>query len=119
MSPILTIAKNITYSDYGSDILAGTIPPNSIINAISVQVPTAFNAPGTDLLQIGISGDTDYFAANTELATATSGATVTRTAASRGVISATASTDVYLEITHSGTSASAGSAYVIIECIQL
>ena len=107
---------NLLYSNTSSTKI-GSLPANSIITDIKVLVGTAFNAGNTDYLDIGDSEDADEFAANIDLSS-TGKATVTMTEI--GAVESTSNpTDIYVIYTGSGTAPSAGSAYIIVEYVQI
>lgn len=112
-----TIAKLISYTDTTA-ITVGNIPPNSIIENITVNVGTAFNAGGADIIDIGDSVDADEFAADIDVSS-TGAATVTKTAECGAVLSTTASTPIKAVYVPAATSPTAGSAYVIVSYHQL
>ncbi len=60
----------LSYTDASSAIDVCTLPANSQIIDIYVDVLTAFNSSGTDLLDIGKSGDADHFANDLDLSSA-------------------------------------------------
>lgn len=63
---------DITYANYGQGALTvGVIPAGSVIlkPASGVNVSTAFNSSGTDLLDIGTSADDDLYATDLALQT--------------------------------------------------
>ena len=66
------LRKDITYANYGQGALTvGVIPAGSVIlkPASGVNVSTAFNSSGTDLLDIGTSADDDLYATDLALQT--------------------------------------------------
>lgn len=61
-SAVQTLRKRITYLNTGVAITVGKLPPGSIVVGGGFQIVTTFNDSGTDLLDIGTSGDADAFA---------------------------------------------------------
>lgn len=57
----------LSYTDAGTAKSICVIPANSQILEIYVDVLTAFNSSGTDLLDIGVSGTANLFADNLDL----------------------------------------------------
>lgn len=82
---------------------------------IRVYVHEAFNSDGTDLLDIGFVGDTDAYA-NDVVVSATGLATVTL---GSGVGFDATPREIVLTYTASGSAASAGKAYVVIEFVPI
>jgi len=56
-----TIVTNLTHEDTTSKSLAEKLPPNSFVYAMYLVVSTAFNGTGANTVDVGYSGDTDYF----------------------------------------------------------
>lgn len=52
------LRKRITYSNAGTTITVGKIPPGASVIGGGVHVVTAFNDTGTDLLDVGFIGST-------------------------------------------------------------
>lgn len=52
------IRKRITYADYGTTVVVGYLPAGAMVVGGGVQVVTAFNSSGTDLLNVGFIGAT-------------------------------------------------------------
>jgi len=67
---ILSQSKLISFSDAGSAVNVCVLPAKSQILEIYVDVYTAFNSSGTDLLDIGVSGTANLFADNLDLSSA-------------------------------------------------
>lgn len=55
---VQTLAKKITYLDYGTTVTVGKIPAGASVVGGGVHVTTAFNSSGTDLLNVGFIGAT-------------------------------------------------------------
>jgi hypothetical protein len=105
------LRKEITYADAGVQKTVGVIPAGSVIvKPISgVNVSTAFNSSGTDLLDIGTSADDDLYA--TDLSVAAVGYQALDEAVSMKVTSDTTITATYAQ---SVADATAGVAEVVI-----
>jgi hypothetical protein len=107
------VTTTIAYTD-SSAVTIATIPANSQIVNIFIDVTTAFNAAGTDTVTIGKTGSAAAFV------TATSVASAGRASVdSTGVYSAwadTGSSDITATVTfaQTGTAATAGAARVTI-----
>ena len=52
------IRKRITYADYGTTVTVGYLPGGAMVVGGGVQIVTAFNSSGTDLLDVGFIGAT-------------------------------------------------------------
>lgn len=65
------IRKRITFADYGTTVTVGYLPGGAMVVGGGVQIVTAFNSSGTDLLNVGFIGattDADAYATNLTLA---------------------------------------------------
>lgn len=62
------LRKKITFANFGSVVDVGWIPGGSIIIGGGVQIQTAFNSSGTDLLDVGTVADDDGLATDLTLA---------------------------------------------------
>lgn len=65
------VRKRITYADYGTTVTVGYLPAGAMVVGGGVQIVTAFNSSGTDLLDVGFIGattDADAYATNLTLA---------------------------------------------------
>lgn len=108
------LCKAITYSDAGTTVTVGTLPPKAAVIGAEVVVTTAFNGDTTNTVDIGTSDDLEDFASNLALGTkgvirddemATS--LYAYSASSRAVQAAVVST----------ASASAGAAFVVVRYV--
>lgn len=110
------VKAEITYSDDGSAVSLGTIPAESVIlpSISGVNVSTAFNDSGTDLIDIGTSADADLYA--TDLDGSSAGFIALDESVSLYV-----SSDTELTVTYAGqnSDASAGAAQVIVAYVPL
>ncbi len=52
------IRKRITFADYGTTVIVGYLPGGAMVTGGGVQIVTAFNSSGTDLLDVGFIGAT-------------------------------------------------------------
>lgn len=55
---VQTLAKRITYLDYGTTVTVGKLPIGASVIGGGVHVTTAFNSSGTDLIDVGFIGAT-------------------------------------------------------------
>jgi len=107
------VTTTIAYTD-SSAVTIATIPANSQIVDINIDVTTAFNAATTNTVTVGKTGTAAAFVTATSV-----GSAGRASVASTGVYSAwadTGSSDVSATITYSqtGTAATAGAARVTI-----
>ena len=107
------VTTTIAYTD-SSAVTIATIPANSQIVDINIDVTTAFNAGTTNTVTVGKTGSASAFVASTSV-----GSAGRASVASTGVYSAwadTGSSDISAIITYSqtGTVASAGALRVTI-----
>ena len=65
------LRKSITYSDDGTALTVGYIPAGSVINKASsgVHITTAFNAAGSNVLDVGTDADPDFWGTDLALGT--------------------------------------------------
>lgn len=108
------LRKDITYADAGVAKTVGVIPAGSVILKPNsgINVHTAFNSSGTDLIDVGTSADDDLYA--TDLAAQTVGFAPLDEAVSFYVAADTTITATYSQ---SVADATAGAAQVVIAYI--
>ena len=108
------IRRNITFADAGVAREVGVIPAGSVILKPNsgVNIHTAFNSSGTDLIDIGTTADDDLYA--TDLAAQTVGFAPLDEAVSFYVAADTTITVTYAQ---SVADATAGEAQVVIAYI--
>ena len=108
------LRKDITFADAGVAKTVGVIPSGSVIlkPTSGVNVHTAFNSSGTDLIDIGTSADDDLYA--TDLAGQTVGFAALDEAVSMYVAADTTITATYAQ---SVADATTGAAQVVIAYI--
>lgn len=70
MNVVHTLRKDFTSADNGKTLIVGVVPAGSLIRkpTSGVNVSVAFNDSGTDLLDIGVSGDNDLYATDLSVA---------------------------------------------------
>lgn len=108
------LRKDITYADAGVAKTVGVIPAGSVIlkPASGINVTTAFNSSGTDLIDIGTSANDDLYA--TDLAGQTVGFAALDEAVDMYVSADTTITATYSQ---SVADATEGAAQVVIAYI--
>jgi len=107
------IQKAITFASTTSTSL-GFLPPNAYVKNVQVIVPTAFNAGGTDLVDVGLGGTANNLADNVDVS-ATGNASVTSTATWGAVQSQTDQTEMTCIYVPAGATPTAGAARVVVE----
>jgi hypothetical protein len=113
---VMYLGKTVTYSNNGSAVTLGVIPPGAVVLRGGVVVTTAFNAGTSNVLDIGTSSDDDGFA--TDLALGTIGVINTdEMATSNDTYSASAAQTITATVALSGTAATAGSGIAWVEYI--
>ena len=109
------LRADISYTDDGTAVTVGHLPPGAIVVGAGVVVSTAFNAGTGNVLDIGTSDDGDGFA--TDLALGTIGNIVWDELATSNDIYATGGVQVDALVTLTGTAATAGTGHVYVEYI--
>lgn len=112
---VLSQKGTIAYTDDGTAVAIGTIPANSQIIEIYVDVTTPFNGSGTDLVDLGDGSTANLYADNLDVASAarvlaSSDASQLAELADVG----TSDVTVYATYTDSNGDASAGAATITI-----
>lgn len=110
---VFAVRGTVGVGDDGSAVDIGTIPADADIVGITVDVTTAFDDSGTDLLDVGTSSDADHY--RNDLDVASTGQTVTGWSNLGDV----GSSDVDVQATYTGANSdgSAGSADVIVQFV--
>ena len=109
------LRKTLTYSDRGTTVTVGKVPAGAVIlyGSSGAYVSTAFTGTGTDLLDIGISGNNDLFA--TDLDVSSVGWKALDENVAGYLVSST--TTVTAEYADQNSDAGAGSAEIVIAYI--
>ena len=111
------LTKSVTYSD--ADIAGGStvafafgLPANAFVMNTVVRIKTVFNAATTNVLTVGTNNPTsDNLVAAADVSEA---AVATTTVNGPGILSTTASLDVFVKYTQTGTAATTGAADVVV-----
>lgn len=108
------LRKNFTYADRGVMLTVGVVPAGSVFlkGASGVNVHTAFNGSGTDLIDMGTDANDDLYL--TDAAGQTVGWTAFDEAVSQYVAAETTVTVTY---TDSGSDATAGEGQAVVAYI--
>lgn len=105
--------KTVTFADAGTSVLVGTLPAGALLLRAYPWVTVAFTGTGTDLLDIGVTGELDKFATDLDVSSVGQ-KTDTDLAGEAGALMA-ADTPVYATYADANSDADAGSAIVVLE----
>lgn len=112
------IRKDIAYTvTSGTQYKIGNVPKGAVVIGTTVGITTAFNAGTTNVLIVGTSGDDDALVAAAGVDETAVAVTRVAPATLAGAVAASADTDIYVKFTQSGTAASAGAAWVVVEYV--
>jgi hypothetical protein len=120
MQQVHFLRKMVNFNDAGisAGALVGTVPAGSIIVDVKVQVATVFNAATTNVLTVGTTGTGTDLMTSAEAIAGTQGqktaAAYKATTASNPVA---ADQDVFVAYSQTGTAATTGVAYVLVQYI--
>jgi len=67
---VLVLTGLVGFANDGSPVTLGTLPANAQVLEVWVDVLTAFDSSGTDLIDVGISTDVDEFVLNVDVSSA-------------------------------------------------
>lgn len=113
------LRKTVNYNDTGisSGVSMGVIPAGSVIIDVVIVVTTAFNAATTNNLLVGTTAAGNDIVATADSAAGSTG--LKRLASATIGTTAYRSSDqtIYVAYTQTGTAATAGKAYVIVEYV--
>ena len=107
------ITTTIAYTDTAA-VSIGTLPANAQIVDINIDVTTAFNAAGTDIVTVGKTGSAAAFVTTTSVASAGRASVATTGVYSAWANIGTSDIDATVTFSQSGTAATAGAARVTI-----
>lgn len=107
--PVKQISGVVKYTDTAGVVLF-TLPPGSVPLRWTVNVVTAFDAAGTDLLDIGKPGSTEFYAKDVDVS-----ATGNTAVVSLNSNETTAMTAILATYSYTSTAPTAGLATVILE----
>lgn len=108
------LLKKITFADNGTTVTVGTLPPYAAVLRGGVVVTEAFNGDSSNVLDIGVTGNTDDFA--TDIALGTVGVIAADDMATATSAYSASSRDVVAPVV-STASATTGIGYVWVEYI--
>jgi hypothetical protein len=107
------ITTTIAFSNTAA-VSIGTLPANAQIIDINIDVTTAFDAAGTDLVTVGKTGSAAAFVTSTSVASAGRASVATTGVYSAWADTGSAEIDATVTFTQTGTAATAGAARVTI-----
>lgn len=97
----------------------GKIPANAVVLRVMVGVTTVFNAATTNVLTVGTAGAAsalvDAAGTGTSADESTVGVYTCKPATLAGLLSASAETELFVQYTQSGTAATTGAAWIVVE----
>ena len=110
------LTKKISYLDGATGaVTVGVLPPKAIVTDVWAVVTTAFNAGSTNSVDIGTSGDTNGFA--TGISTTAAGRIAADEMAATDDLYSTAESTIVVTHVQTGTAATAGEGYVVVQFI--
>jgi len=111
------LRKLVNFNDTGiaAGVIMGTIPSGSLITNVEISVTTAFNAATTNNLLLGSSGADNTYVQTADAAAGTLGAKNVTRAFALGPVAT--DIDVYVSYTQTGTAATAGVAYIVVNYV--
>lgn len=101
----------------GTQYKIGNVPKGAVVIGTTVGITTVFNAGTTNVLIVGTSGDDDALVAAADVNEAAVAVTRVAPATLAGAIAASADTDVYVKYTQTGTAATTGAGWVVVEYV--
>lgn len=108
------LCKKITYSDNGTTVTVGSLPPYAVVTGGRVVVTTAFNGNSSNIVDVGTSDDGEDF--GSDLALGTKGVIAFDETATALYAYSTSARNIIAAVT-STASASAGVAFVVVEYV--
>lgn len=112
------LRKDVTYANTsGTQYKIGRLPKGATVLRTVVGVTTAFNAATTNVLIVGTAADDDALVAAAGVDESAVAVTSVAPATLAGAVAPSADTDIYVKYTQSGTAATAGAAWVVVEYV--
>lgn len=109
----------VEYTDSTAKTLF-TLPAGAVPIFWWIDIPTDFNAATTNTLEIGLSSDSDYFAAAIDVGTqGVILAGATNTVAARLGVRLSEETSITATFSETGTAATTGQAYVFVQYVLM
>lgn len=109
--------------DFDYTVVSGTqykiddLPKGAVVLRTTIGIKTAFNAASTNVLIVGTAGDDDALVAAAGVDETAVAVTSVAPATLAGNVAPNADTALYVKYTQSGTAASAGAAWVVVEYV--
>jgi hypothetical protein len=117
MQVVHYLRKRVNFNDSGvaTGVLVGTLPAGAQITDVTVNVTTAFNAVTTNVVNVGTTTTGAEVAASAQVIAGTPGVKKPTAFYSLGVMAA--DTDIWVSYTQTGTAATTGVGYVIVNYV--
>lgn len=110
------LRKDVTFANTsGTQYSMGKLPANAVVLRTVIGITTVFNAATTNVLIVGTSGDDDALVAAAGVDETAVAVTSVVPATLAGKMSATVDTEIFVKYTQSGTAATTGAAWVVVE----
>ena len=111
------LRKRVNFNDAGvaTGNLVGTMPAGAQIVDVTVNITTAFNAVSTNVINVGTTTVGAEVAASAQVIAGTPGVKKPTAYYSLGVMAA--DTDIWVSYTQTGTAATTGIGYVIVQYV--
>lgn len=110
------LRKDVTFeTTSGEPIKMGRLPAGAVVLRTVIGVTEAFDAGTTNVLIVGTATDDDALVAAGGVDETAVAVTSVAPATLAGAVAPSADTDIYVEFTQSGTAATAGAAWVVVE----
>jgi hypothetical protein len=116
---VISFTLNFNTTGAASGIRIGTIPANAVIQNWRVNVQTLFNAGTTNPITIGTTATGAEIAASASITSGTAGVYTGSPAAANGWRAQPADQGVFTSYIPTGTAATTGLAYIVVEYIVL
>jgi len=112
---VMTLRYEFNFNDGGisSGVKFGTIPQNAFIHSVDVEIITAFNAAGTNVVTSGSTATGTNIVAAADVDETTAGNYNVPRAAGRG-LTANGDLSCYVRYTQTSTAATTGKAQIVI-----
>jgi hypothetical protein len=111
------LRKRVNFNDAGvaTGVLVGTLPAGAQIVDCLVNITTVFNAATTNVMNVGTTGTGAEVATSAVIIAGTAGVKKGVAFYSLGIMAA--DTDIWVSYTQTGTAATTGVAYIVIQYV--
>lgn len=114
------LKKQVLFSDGASAVVTvGTVPSGAVLQRASITVTTAFNAGTNNNIRVGVSGSDNGIMADVAATSVGVKTNSTLATAASAVINPTADTAIIATLGLTGTAATTGAAWIIVEYVYL